>query len=702
MAAKKPADVTTDTALGARVDGVWQAGGSHVAVFLPGTVGRAERGLFAIAIDLAGPAEGREAQSRQMLEAAKNAYFQATGTITMGLRKAVEAANDTLYQANLTTLREQRRHAGISVAALVDADLYLGQAGPSLIYVMQAGDLLQFPADSPWLSNEEKEGEGGWYPLGVRRSIQVDLYHVEVGDDDTVVMTSPVVGRLARPDYLEAVLDQAPSDIVTDLDQLAANAPDTPDLVALALRLAGTGVETTPALPPVEGDAAAPTTETEPEAERAVVPPVGAWLGQKSKDVAGNVGRGASTVFKGALPDRPAGESVVPRGPQLWRLLALVNPLIVLAIVIGLTLRSSAQRRAQDEQVATLLTEAQERLTAATGSQADRQSVLNLLNDAEQRAQDALKIRPNNEAARKLLNDVRAAKEEGAGVYRLADLSPLAALTEPGTIAQKVWVAGPYAYLLDSGLNRVVRVRLDGAASAPETVLKSGDAVGGRTVGDLADLVWLRAGGARTIEDVAALGRDGALYAISPTGAKTAIGVGGSRDWQNPLVADTYGGNFYLAQAEKGQILKYTPTGNDAFSDAATPWLAQPADLKGLVDMGIDGQIYTLMGDGRVRRFSAGKEDKFDLKGFDQPLASPRALFVAPDSKSLYVVENGRVVEMTKDGAFVRQFQPAPDDKPFDDPRAVFVDEKAERVYVVNGNTLFAASLPKLKATKTQ
>ena len=206
--ASVPSELETETAYGARVGGAWTGSASNVAIFPPRSVGPADRGLLAVAIDLAGAEEGRADLSRLMVQAARTAYYNATGTITMGLRRAVEAANEVLYQANVTTLREMRRHAGMGVAALVGADLYLGQAGPSLIYVVQAGDLLQFPTDSPWLSNKEGQEEGGWYPLGVRRAFQVDLYHVEVGDEDTVVLTSPAVAQLATGDFLDALLDQ--------------------------------------------------------------------------------------------------------------------------------------------------------------------------------------------------------------------------------------------------------------------------------------------------------------------------------------------------------------------------------------------------------------------------------------------------------------------------------------------------------------
>lgn len=702
MATTTPSEIETDIAAGARSGGYWHSTAPNFAVYPPGEGGPADLGLFAVVVDLAGDPEGRDELSRYMVQAARAAYFNASGSTTQGLKAAAEAANSTLYQANSMTTRDMRRHAGVGLAALVGSDLYLAQAGPSLIYVVQAGDLLQFPSESPWLSgagDEDGDSEGGWYPLGIRRQIDIDLYHVEVGDDDTVVVSTPSAAQLATGDFLDALLDQPPQDIVNDLAQLASNAASDPELAVIAMRIEGTGVETVSVPPAPHPDYAQPD-DVAPVAPRTPSgPSLTDRLASASKSVASGVGKSTGNVLKQTLPNSADAGKMVPRGPSMWRLLAVIIPLLLLIGGGFYVFQSAQQRRAQDDRVAALLSQAQDRLTAATGSQADRQSTLNLLNFADEMTQEALRIRPNNESARKLQLDIQKAKEETGGIYRLGDLKLVTSVSDTGAIPRGLWVNGPQAYMLDVGLNRLLRVRLGQDSATPETVLKTGDQAGGKSVDVLADMVWLRSGGARTNEDIGALARDGVLWDVNATGGKTPIQFSGSRDWQNPLVADTYSGNFYLAQADRGQILRWTPTGNDGYSDAATQWLAQPADLKGLVDMGIDGQIFMLMSDGRVRRFTAGKEDKFEVKGLDKPLANPLALFVTPDSRSLYVLEAGRIVELNKDGGFVRQFQ-GPDEKSLDNPRALFVDEKGEQIYVVNGAGLYTATLPKPKATK--
>ncbi|MFN8475455.1 MAG: hypothetical protein U0822_24940 [Anaerolineae bacterium] len=693
MAASVGPQLDTDIVQGAFVQGAWRTKDPGVGVFPGEAMGHPDRGLLLAVVELAGPDEGKEALGQQMLDAAQKAYFSSTGTETNGLRLAVEAANEALYLVNSTVERDARRHGGIGLATLIGPDLYIAQGGPSLIYIVQAGDLLQFPSDSPWISGgDEDAADGGWYPLGVRRNIRADLYHVEVGDGDLAVLTSPSVAHFVSRDTLHTVLEQSPEGLATEIVQMAATQSPPPELGLIAVRLEEIEGVAAPPNGVNKRGYAQPKDVAEKAATVSLMGRMSGWLGQTSKSAASSVGRGAGGVLKQTLPDDARGTPAVPRGPSLWRWLALIIVVLVIAAVAFTTFRSMNQRRQEDAQVALLLSQAQERVTAATGSQADKQSVMNLLRDAEAKVNEALKIRPSDENAKRLLQTIQLQTEQVGGIYRLADWAPVLAANEPGAVMKYLQLNGQQLYAMDTGLGRVFRQRL-GAGATPEVALKSGDTVGTRTVGDLGDMVWLRSGGARTVEDVGAIARDGILWEVSPTGAPTAIQMPGSKDWQNPLIADTYGGNVYLLQPDSSQILKYVASGNDGYQ-APAAWLSDKVDLKGAIDMGIDGDVYILMGDGHVRRFTGGKEDtKFSVQGIDLPLTNPQALFVPQDGKSLYILDNGRVVEVSKDGVFQRQFR-GPTDKSMDDPRGLYVDTSANKLYVINGNSVFSATIP--------
>jgi len=71
-----------------------------------------------------------------------------------------------------------------------------------------------------------------------------------------------------------------------------------------------------------------------------------------------------------------------------------------------------------------------------------------------------------------------------------------------------------------------------------------------------------------------------------------------------------------------------------------------------------------LFADGRLLKFFGGEQRPFDLQGVPGPLVTPTALAVQQEGDQLYVLDagNGRIVEITKDGQFLRQFRVRDDD----------------------------------------
>jgi len=111
--------------------------------------------------------------------------------------------------------------------------------------------------------------------------------------------------------------------------------------------------------------------------------------------------------------------------------------------------------------------------------------------------------------------------------------------------------------------------------------------------------------------------------------------------------------------------------------------------------MAIDGHIYILYADGRVARFLGGQPAPFELAGLHEPLRSPTAIFTDEDAEFVYVADAGnrRIVQLDKEGHFVRQFRPA-EEGAFDRLRGLYVDEKGGRLFFVSGNALYLADIP--------
>jgi hypothetical protein len=190
------------------------------------------------------------------------------------------------------------------------------------------------------------------------------------------------------------------------------------------------------------------------------------------------------------------------------------------------------------------------------------------------------------------------------------------------------------------------------------------------------------------------------LLEFNPSWGATAIPISGYQQWQRPVAVGSYFGNFYLLDEQANQIYRYLP-GLNGYENPAEPYFStdQAVDLRGAVDMAIDGAIYILYQNGDIRKFLSGQPTVFQLSGLDTPFQNPVAIFTGPDElvQYLYVADagNGRIVQLTKEGQFMRQFKPRQSDGlVFDKLRSIYVDEISQKMFILNGSSLFAPNLP--------
>ena len=121
-------------------------------------------------------------------------------------------------------------------------------------------------------------------------------------------------------------------------------------------------------------------------------------------------------------------------------------------------------------------------------------------------------------------------------------------------------------------------------------------------------------------------------------------------------------------------------------------------DLTGAVDIAIDGFIYVLYADGTIRKFEGGVPIEFQVTELDKPMNRATAIYAAPDEEAqfIYVADAGnkRVVQLNKDGRFVRQFKPRDEESvDFNTLRSIFVDELGGKLYLLNDSALYVANI---------
>ena len=672
------------------VAGQWQREAPNLTILEPSRrlPLRRDRGNLYVLAEMAG---GHDRTCQQIMEIIQRTVSRTPGSVTLRLRRALQAANAYLFQENQKAPRDQRRSAGVSCVALKGEEVYIAQAGPALVHILQGGALHRFPTHSPWLTPmPPQEVIPYWRPLGVGRRAEVNLSHCCVAPGDVILLSSTNLVRLAADEEIAEAMEQGADVAVKDLAALAAGR----DFSAVMVEIA----------PEVE--------EAEPvPAEVVEELGAGALAGVRDLllDLVGALStllRGAITLLRRTLPEQEALPRERPAERRLRQALlagiALAIPLLIAALVVYAYTQQQGGRQTRFE---ALIQEATEQRAAALAEPVDRAAAGELLREAEAGVEEALQLQPDDETAGNLLAAIQAQQDELGIVVRLTNVTPLATLPEDRSRPQRVVIHGSDVYVLDRGAQQVYRYRLTGAGDGLESpdgevVLSRGQQQGDIMVGTLVDMAWVGTGGARQHEGLLVLERGGFLFEIDPEGGVIVMPVAESQTWGRPLLMGSFQGNVYLLDSQLNQILKYVPTtwGYDAPPEE---WLKPEAkvDLSGVVDMAIDGFIYVLLADGTILKFNAGLRELFDQEGLDEPLRSPTALFAMPESWSLYVADAGhrRVVQFSREGDFQRQLHPPPGSDAFDSLWSLWVNEAQEKLYLLSGTELYVSNLPPLE-----
>jgi DNA-binding beta-propeller fold protein YncE len=263
-------------------------------------------------------------------------------------------------------------------------------------------------------------------------------------------------------------------------------------------------------------------------------------------------------------------------------------------------------------------------------------------------------------------------------------------------------------YVLDQGGETLYRYTLDenGAFQASGEgglLLGPSSPASGVTIQEVTDLVWVEPGSGRETASLLVLVNGSSLLQVDGQGTATPVSVSGSDMWVEPRFLDTYSGYLYVLDAAEDRILKYAPTGStydslplEYFQDE------NPPDLEPARDMAIDGYIFILAGNS-ILKYSGGFREDFSVSGLEgQELSNPVAIFTSPDTQYLYAADPGlgRIVQLTKEGAFVRQFlPPRTDEGAFDGLRDLYVDEAGGRILALSVDAVYLAPLKQPPAT---
>jgi hypothetical protein len=290
------------------------------------------------------------------------------------------------------------------------------------------------------------------------------------------------------------------------------------------------------------------------------------------------------------------------------------------------------------------------------------------------------------------------------GVTRLAQIYKIYEYTGPSSAPSRIVVAGLDVYVLDRGRGQVYRHALNEPRNAlrnptaDQLLLQRGQLVEGATVQDLVDLTWMDEGGDRQAGALLVLDRSGQLFEYDPAweqvGHQT---LGGTDTWRAPTSLRTFDANLYLLDSLSNQVHKYLEA---QYAQPPTRWITQAdADLRTAVDMGIDGNIYILHNNGKLDKYYAGERIPFAVTRVPRPLSGGNALHLDVEEATEYIyvadASERRIVQLDREGVFVRQLQPGLGQEDlFRQLAGLYVDEMGAKLYYVAANTLYITDLP--------
>ena len=642
---------------------------------------------------------------------------------------------------------------GVTALVVRGEDVFIASAGPVISYAVTRGMVTQFPESSPWLDMADPEATGA-PALGRRTGMDVQLFHVWAEPGDILVLGDSRFAACTSADRVgEAVAYQGVEGALTNLGDLIGSQDCTALVVEIQAKskdavqneevAAVSGrtrreresvsdepsyAETAPpvAVSQVGAGGVAVLTDansaTAPDLGRFRIQlPVGQWLSSIAKGIVALlmvIWTGLRTLVSRVLPGqeheasaRRAGTigqarrvRTSPLPQRALRTVALVIPIVVL---IGVALTYWQRGVARENEFNSLMEQAQTAYQQALG--ADVATARDLLTQAEAFLVQAAAIKPDEEVAINELNaSVVEHQDQISGVERLYWIGELRTYSDPGAQTEQVIVNGLDVYVLDAGNDQVYRHQLDEANDALEpdesdpVLARRGQQVDNAVVGEMLDIVWMPAGGNRQTSDLLVL-ESGGLLEYNPSWGIGSAPIAGKENLALPVAIDSYFGNLYILDPQVGQIMRYLPS-TDGYTAPPEPYFPDQVavDLTGAVDMAIDGFIYVLYADGTIRKFEGGLPVEFRITEIDKPLSRPTAIYTAPNEVAQYIyvadAGNQRVVQLNKDGRFLRQFKPRDEQEvDFNTLRSIFVDELTGKLYLLNDHALYIANITPLE-----
>ena len=389
------------------------------------------------------------------------------------------------------------------------------------------------------------------------------------------------------------------------------------------------------------------------------------------KDLMKNIGRSMMN-----------GINKLPRSSKIFGVTA-----ILLTILLGISVVLLQQKRAADEQIqqaSEFLHEARTKKGAAETALIydNREQARVLLADAQQII-DRIKLSGlYQDQVTELADGITAVQDRLDKVTRVAP-NATTIIGDLGSVITnqaptRIFFVNDAIYSFDPASNVIVRVGENGTV---EKVSKNTSGIGFFTVGATQEA---------DKNIVLATDEPGlALYDIkTEVLQKQEVQLPSE---QSVVVAlATFGNRIYLYDGTMDNIYGYSKTLRGY--SGGNPWITSATfPRNNVIDMGVDGYVYTLHSDGIIRKLLKGEEVEFKMEQVEPKVSEQSSLVINESLRHLYVLDlvNKRVVVWDTVGHLIRQIFLGEESSAKD--IAVSTDEK--KLYVLDGTKVLSISL---------
>lgn len=179
------------------------------------------------------------------------------------------------------------------------------------------------------------------------------------------------------------------------------------------------------------------------------------------------------------------------------------------------------------------------------------------------------------------------------------------------------------------------------------------------------------------------------------TNSKTneTISTDGVKDWEKAVSISSFSSSLYLLNSESGEVIKHTKQ-ESGFSKGAIYAGSSKVDLKNSINLKIDGNVYVLLNNGQIAKFSKGVFDpSLILKNPPDPgsiIKSPVKLITGVDINNFYIFDRAmnRIIKFDKSGIFIKQY--AVDGVNIDD---FLINNKIQKAWIISDSNIYEIDL---------